>query len=186
MRKQEKQQLIEWVEDKDWVVRQQYEEDIEYLSCVSDILNHPIFQSMDQYIQHGDTTTKIHSIQVSYLSYKICRRLGWDAAVAARAGLLHDLFLYDWHTHAKETGNRFHGFTHPKTALLNADKYFTLGEIEKNIILRHMWPLTPIPPKYLEGMAVVYADKICGLVEVFGRLRSSVVRRVPWISGQSL
>lgn len=25
------------------------------------------------------------------------------------AGLLHDLFLYDWHFHAKETGNYFHG-----------------------------------------------------------------------------
>lgn len=186
MRKEEQQQLVDWVEDKDWVVKHQYEKDIDYLSCVSDILNHEIFQSLDQYIQHGATTTKVHSIQVSYLSFKLCTRLGWDAKAAARGGLLHDLFLYDWHTHARDTGQHFHGFTHPRTALSNAEKYFTLTEMEKNIILRHMWPLTPIPPKHLEGMAVVYADKICGLVEIFSRLRSSIVRRVPWISGQSL
>ena len=50
-------------------------EDQEYMECVKDILCHPVFQSMDQYIQHGTTTCKTHCIQVSYLGYKLCKQL---------------------------------------------------------------------------------------------------------------
>ncbi len=64
----------------------------EYMDCVRDILEHPVFQSMDQYIQHGTTTCKAHCIQVSYLGYKLCKRFGGNWRSAARAGLLHDLF----------------------------------------------------------------------------------------------
>ena len=119
-------------------------EDQEYMECVKDILCHPVFQSMDQYIQHGTTTCKTHCIQVSYLGYKLCKQLGGNWRSAARAGLLHDLFLYDWHTHAKETGQYFHGFTHPKAALENADRYFRLTGEERMIILRHMQLLVRI------------------------------------------
>lgn len=63
-----------------------------YMECVADILDHPVFQSMDQYIQHGTTTCKCHCIQVSYLAYKLCKRFGGNWRSAARAGLLHDLF----------------------------------------------------------------------------------------------
>lgn len=149
-----------------------YEDDQDYLECVSDILKHPVFLSMDQYIQHGHTTCLTHSIQVSYMSYCICKKRGWEYRQAARAGLLHDLFLYDWHTHARETGEYFHGFTHPKTAYQNARKYFDLTDIEKDLILRHMWPLTPIPPKYKEGLALIYADKICSLSETAARMKN--------------
>ena len=90
---------------------------------------------------------------------------------AARAGLLHDLFLYDWHTHAKETGNYFHGYTHPKVAMENAVRYFSIPEKEQKIILRHMWPLTLVPPTSMAGMAIVYADKFCSLAEVGGHVR---------------
>ena len=93
-----------------------------YMECVADILDHPVFQSMDQYIQHGTTTCKCHCIQVSYLAYKLCKRFGGNWRSAARAGLLHDLFLYDLHTHARETGDHFHGFTHPRTAIENAKR----------------------------------------------------------------
>ncbi|MGN0371743.1 MAG: HD domain-containing protein [Enterocloster sp.] len=143
----------------------------EYMDCVRDILEHPVFQSMDQYIQHGNTTCKAHCIQVSYLGYKFCKRFGGNWRSAARAGLLHDLFLYDWHTHARETGNYFHGFTHPRTALENARKYFELSQEEADIILRHMWPLTPVPPVSRAGYAITCADKACSTAETAARVR---------------
>ena len=90
-----------------------------------------------------------------------------EARAAARAGLLHDLFLYDWHFHAKETGNYFHGLTHPRRALENAQRLFSLTDREKNIILRHMWPLTVTPPKYREAYVIVMFDKYCSLMETF-------------------
>ena len=159
---EEKEAAREWVQDKDWIAREAYEQDRDYMECVRDIMEHPVFQSMDRFIQHGNTTTKAHCIQVSYMSYCICRKHGWNYVSAARAGLLHDLFLYDWHTEK----NHIHGFTHPRVAMNNAKKYFDLTPMELNIILRHMWPLTPIPPKSREGMVIVYADQFCGLGEV--------------------
>ncbi len=168
---EEEQEAIMWAEDSSWVEREDYNMDLEYLACVKDILDHKVFQSMDHYMQHGDTTCKAHCIKVSYLSYCICRKLGWEYKEAARAGLLHDFFLYDWHTHARETGERFHGFTHPRAALNNAVKHFDLTENEKDMILRHMWPLTPVPPKTKGGMVIIYADKLCGLVETTARIK---------------
>ncbi|MEF9938931.1 MAG: HD family phosphohydrolase [Clostridium sp.] len=143
----------------------------EYLTCVQDILDDPVFQQMDDYYQHGHTTCKEHCIRVSYMSYKLCKKFGWDYYEASRAALLHDLFLYDWHTHAKATGEHFHGFTHPRVAMNNAIRYFDVTAKERNMILRHMWPLTPVPPSSKEGFALVYADKLCGFLEVAVRMR---------------
>lgn len=172
-----KKQLREWVEDEAWLIQEEYIKDPLYYSCVKDIFENKAFQSMNRYIQHGSTTTRAHCIQVSYLAYRMALRFHLNFREAARGGLLHDLFLYDWHTHAKETGNRFHGFTHPRAALKNAEKEFQLTDREKNIILRHMWPLTPIPPKYAEGFLVVYADKYCGTAEVLLEWKKKLAMR---------
>lgn len=174
---EERRQVKLWMEDEGWASRQRYMQDSEYLCLVQDILEHPVFCSMERYYQHGTTTCMEHCIRVSYLSYRICRRLGWDCSAAARAALLHDLFLYDWHTHAELTGERFHGLTHPRTALDNAVRYFDLNRREQNTILRHMWPLTPIPPATLEGLAVCYADKVCSSAEVAGNIRDWILSK---------
>lgn len=168
---QERKAVEEWIEDDTWTAQEKYKSDKEYLTCVQDILSDPVFKRMDNYYQHGHTTCKEHCIRVSYMSYKICRKYGWDYFETARAALLHDLFLYDWHTHARDTGEHFHGFTHPRVAMNNADRYFKVTEKEKNMILCHMWPLTPIPPRYREGFAIIYADKFCGLSEVGLRMK---------------
>ena len=101
------------------------------------------------------------------MSYLYCKERGWNAREAARGGLLHDLFLYDWHEHAKQTGEYFHGYTHPRRALENADRLFRLTEREKEIILRHMWPLTVVPPRCREAYVIVMFDKYCTLMETF-------------------
>lgn len=141
--------------------------DKQYIACVEDILNSDTFWTMQDYTQHGNTSCLNHCVHVSYCSYLVARYLNLDYKSVARAGLLHDLFLYDWHTHARETNNHFHGLTHPRTALENAMKDFSLNVCEKDIILRHMWPLTLIPPKYKEGYIVMLLDKYCGTMEVF-------------------
>ena len=91
--------------------------DPEYLALVQDILEHPLVRSMEAYTQHGETSCLRHSINVSYLSYLFCKKHGLDARAAARGGLLHDLFLYDWHFYRRRKGERLHGFEHPKRRL---------------------------------------------------------------------
>lgn len=136
-----------------------------YLECVSDILEHPLFLSMHQYIQHGTTTCLTHCVNVSYASYKHCYKSGMDYRSAARAGLLHDFFLYDWHGYPHEGLKELHGFAHPRRALNNAMKAFELNEVEQDAILHHMFPLTLTPPKYAEGWIVNRSDKYAGFCE---------------------
>lgn len=121
---------------------------------------------MENFTQHRDVTCLAHSLFVSYTAYCVCKRLGLDSRSAARGGLLHDFFLYDWHD--KNAQRKFHGFTHPRTALINADKYFSLNNVEREIIRKHMWPLTIIPPIHAESYVVLLADKYCAFMETLG------------------
>lgn len=136
----------------------------EYLKIISDLVNTPVVRSMEQFMHHSDLSCFFHSINVSYHSYIVCRFLGLDYIGAARGGLLHDLFLYDWHITKVEEG--MHGFTHPHTALKNANAHFLLNDLEKDIIKKHMWPLTVKLPKYKESFIVCMVDKYCAVMEV--------------------
>ena len=60
-----------------------------------------------------------------------------------------------------------HAFFHPSAALENARRVFELSEVECDIIRKHMFPLTPVPPRYREGWLVVLADKVCSVYEFF-------------------
>ncbi len=105
---------------------------------------------MKNYMQHGNVDCLEHSLYVSLTSYLVCRRMGLDCRSAARGGLLHDFFLYDWHVEKPRAG--LHGLVHPGTALRNANSYFSLNAREHDVIGKHMWPLTITPPKYKETL----------------------------------
>lgn len=144
----------------------------EFYECVKDLAEHPVVQRMKKYPHHGNSTCYQHCMNVAYYNYRICRFFGWDAKSAARAGMLHDLFLYDWHTHAKRTGDHFHGMTHPKAALKNAERHFLLNRRERDVILNHMWPVTlRSVPRTREGWIIIFTDKFCGLCETGRRKR---------------
>lgn len=147
----------------------------DYYNAISDLIESSVVLSMDNYIQHGSTSTLDHCIRVSYRSYKIAKLFKMDYKSAARAGLLHDLFLYDWHNQPRKKLFEKHGYTHPKTALNNASNNFDLNYKEKDIILKHMWPLTlKSVPRYKESFLVSIVDKYssCGetLVPLANRL----------------
>lgn len=152
-----------------------------YQECVADLLNDPVVLQMDQYIQHSEVSCLEHSLFVSYLSFAACRLLNLNYYAAARGALLHDLFLYDWHT--PERRGKLHGFTHPTTALNNAKKYFNVSPIEQDIIKKHMWPLTFFFPSFAESLIVSCADKVSAIVEVFGLYKMMIIRRIMKLSG---
>ena len=82
--------------------------------------------------------------------------------------MLHDFFLYDWHEPRKVNSfKELHAFAHPKIALQNSLKNFELNDLEKDIIVKHMWPLTIKFPKYIESYIVTFVDKYCATVEFF-------------------
>jgi len=135
------------------------------------IILSPEAQVMKRFTQHGETTVFEHCVAVAKYSLLIAYsleklfRIEIDKDSLVRGALLHDYFLYDWHE--KGQGRRFHGFTHPGVALKNADRDFDLNEIEKDIIVKHMFPLTPFLPSHRESFIVSLADKWCALAETF-------------------
>ena len=66
-----------------------------FLDCVAPLLESPQVQSMKQWRHHFSITCYDDSLFVSYTAFRLARRFGWDERAAARAGLLHDLYLYD-------------------------------------------------------------------------------------------
>lgn len=136
---------------------------LEFEECIADLLKSSVVRSMEGFIQHSDVTCLNHCINVSYGSFLLCRLLGMDYRSAARGALLHDFFLYDWHVTRPMNGP--HAFSHPHTALKNACDIFELNRKEKDIIVKHMWPVTMIPPRCAEALVVSLIDKCCALME---------------------
>ena len=130
-------------------------------------------------IQHGNMSVRQHTINVAICSMLISEKLGisCDKKALVRGALLHDYFLYDWHDKDHANIFRLHGIHHPGIALKNAEDEFSLSEIEKDIIKKHMWPLTVVPPVYREAWIVSIADKYCSFMETVRLHRKQYRRR---------
>lgn len=137
----------------------------EYLNCVSDLLEIDTVQQLKNCYQHFNTTRFQHSINVSYYSFLLCRKFKLDYVSAARAGLLHDLYLYDWKKKEQPYEGR-HSCVHPMVALETAKELCEVNGIMEDAILHHMWPMSIHMPKHREGWALQFVDKYCALTEM--------------------
>lgn len=143
-------------------------EDLIFKSYLDEIMQKKKFWKMNRFLQHGNTSCLLHSIAVSYYSYRLCKflKIRVHEKELIRGALLHDYFLYDWHDKGYvPERKRLHGFWHPGIALRNADKEYQLTDIQRDIIKKHMWPLTIVPPVCRESWVVTSADKYCSLME---------------------
>ena len=141
----------------------------EVIGCMREMMKDSRLSGMIEHMQHGDTPCLAHTVAVVYCALDIAKRLGIqiNKRELIRGGILHDYFLYDWHDGRPE--RRIHGFTHPGKALKNAETDFDLTDRERDIIKKHMFPLTAVPPKYREAWLICIADKICAIKETTGR-----------------
>ena len=110
------------------------EDDKEFMEVVGHLISHPRFQKLDGIVQHHHSTRLEHSVNVSYTSYKIAKKFGWDAKSTARGGLLHDFFYYDWRV---TKFNKSHAWVHPRIAVRNARKLVNLNKKEELKKQRH-------------------------------------------------
>ena len=140
-----------------------------FIKILNEVRKDSRFDESRNFIQHGKTTVRSHCINVAHTAYYMCYRLNINVREEEliRGALLHDYFLYDWHEH--NLVNSIHGFTHPGKALKNAREDFELSATERDMIKHHMFPLTPKPPKSLEGKILCIADKLCALKETVER-----------------
>lgn len=129
---------------------------------IYELLVMPEIQELEKIPHHIMTSRLQHCINVSYFSYTIAKKMGWNYQSAARGGLLHDLFYYDY----SGMGPFAHSAHHPKVALENAKKITTVNALEEDIILKHMWLMTWDPPRYRESFLVTFVDKFSAAYEV--------------------
>ena len=114
---------------------------------------------------------------VSFKSFLVAKFYNLNVYDATIAGLLHDFYPQAWQyskelyeldptyltryfkKHKKIT--ELHGFVHGKEAAINAKKFFPelVNERILDSIKYHMFPLTIIPPHYIEGWIVTSMDK---------------------------
>lgn len=159
-----------------------WQKDTEYLSYVEDLLETEEVQKLSEFVQHMHSTRLEHSVSVSYYSYKLAKRWHGDARATARAGLLHDLFYYDWRTTKFDEGS--HAYMHPRIAVKNAEKITELSDLERDIIIKHMWGATIAPPRYKESYIVTMVDKYCAVKEaatpMMEQVRTKWYRAMHW------
>ena len=136
----------------------------EFSACIKDLIGDEAVQSMDNIKHHVYSVSCLdHCVFVAYISFVLCKKFKLNYVSAARAGLLHDLYLCDWSE--TDIGRFRRLLIHPAIALKNAEK-FALSDLERDIILKHMWPITLRQlPGYRESAVVNLADKFCACVE---------------------
>ena len=141
----------------------------EFDEIIKPIVNNEEVQKMKHFRQHGSVSCFDHCLDVAIDCYKIAKRFNLDYESITRAAMLHDFFLYDWRNTKDILPKGFfnmHAFTHGKRAYNNASKYFKLNDIEKDVIIKHMWPVTFSLPKYKETFIITLVDKYCTVKEM--------------------
>lgn len=138
----------------------------DYINCIDDLLSIQHVKDLSAYSQHLNTDRLQHSLNVSYYSYLIAKKLGLDERSIARAGILHDLYFYDWRTKDNRPIDGRHCAVHPQVALENARNVCDVNYIIEDAIVHHMWPMTIHMPKTKEGWILQAVDKYCALSEI--------------------
>lgn len=143
------------------------EEKTEFQEYANEILEQKAVWQLDEFHQHGCTTRLEHCMAVAYYSFWLYKRLGLAGQERSlvHGALLHDFFLYDWRRKAERP--YLHSMTHPSVAYQNALRYFELNELEQDIIQKHMWPMTLVPPRHRSSAIVSLMDKLCAGAETF-------------------
>lgn len=138
----------------------------EFKNICKNVIDNPEYQKLKE-IKHHDKDIYTHNLKVAWISYLTAKKLKLHVQEMVRGALLHDFFFYDWRVKGAKDEFLPHGFTHPFVSRRNAEKVFGhLTPIERDIIMKHMWPLTVIPPRYPESFLVSLIDKLIASKEV--------------------
>lgn len=132
----------------------------EFNNIIKDIVTNEEFMKLQNEVHHS-TTRFNHSLRVAYEVYNKLKDNNQNYVDATRAALLHDFFFdVDLSSSQNDRLNN-----HPLVALENAKKYFDINELQENIILSHMYPLSYCLPRFKESWIVSLMDKKVTILE---------------------
>lgn len=142
----------------------------EWYSIVEPIITSDEYLKRKAFRHHGNKSVYDHSIKVSQSAYRLAKTLRCDYRSAAIAGVLHDFYTTPWQEDTeKRPLFKKHGFIHARIALENSRKYYPeyLNKKIENAIVRHMFPLNIVPPRYGTGYFITLVDKCCSMDFIF-------------------
>lgn len=135
----------------------------EFELIINDINKNKKFLELKSELHHGINRYE-HSMRVAKVTYIIADFFKMkNIKETTRAALLHD-FYTDLDLSGDSSIKRLK--THPSMALVNSLKYFKLSELQKDIIVTHMFPTTINIPHYKESWLVSLIDKIVSTYEM--------------------
>lgn len=136
----------------------------EFRTTIEDLTSNPYLRNLKDYPNHklfnNNGGRLKHSYSVAWLAYRFAKRLNLDPALAARAGLLHDI------GYVREEAPFPNIIRHANRGARRARELGENGDVSA-IIERHMFPLT-MPPISKHGWLVWFADKTAAVLEFFG------------------
>jgi uncharacterized protein len=132
----------------------------QFEKLVEEYTKHPKVLEMKKYKHHGIERFD-HCKRVAYFTYHVTKLLHLNVESTTKAAMLHDFFTDE----VMEEGAISKLRWHPEIAAENAREYFGLNDMEEDIIMRHMFPITFIPPRYLEGWIVDIIDDLTSIYE---------------------
>ena len=134
------------------------EEQSRFDALLEPIVENDAVQSMKTFVQHGTVSTFDHCLTVAQTAFALNSRmhLGGDECIVVHGGMLHDLFLYDWHD-----SHWTHSYKHAEYARRNAVTHLNADVRVQAVIRTHMWPIgiTHVPASR-EAWIVCMADKM--------------------------
>lgn len=159
----------------------------EFYMIAEPILRNKEFQRRKKFLHHYDSVYN-HSLKVAYTAYRIAKvverykKININNVVIS--ALLHDFYTTPWREYKTNSLLKKHGFVHGKIAASNSYMFFPslMNKRIENAIKRHMFPLTIMPPKYIEGWIITLADKYVSL-DVF-KLNQSTIFTKDYLFGK--
>ncbi len=136
-----------------------------YYDIYGEFYNVNKYRELKSIVHHGNNRLD-HINRVAKLSFFVSKKLGLDYISCTRGAMMHDFFTVD---DISKKDKKYNDFLkeHPKMALDNSREYFDVNDVEKNIILSHMYPITKEKPAYKESKVVCLCDKIISVYEFF-------------------
>ena len=139
----------------------------EVMNRGKNIIDSDLFRRCNNVVHHENTTAAMHMLHVACMSLLICNFLEHfnihiDRTMMVTVSLLHDIGMVNRHRMSHPVTSHYH------ESVRISNKMFHVSKREEIAIARHMFPVSPIPPTFREGIVLTISDKICSIKEATG------------------
>jgi len=135
----------------------------EFYDIYNEFYQNDKYKKLRNDIHHGLSKMK-HIERVAKYSFYVAKVCKMDYVSATRGAFLHDFFLNE---EVDKSNFKKYLEIHPSIALKNAKENFNINNIEKDIIFKHMYPISKNVPTYRETLVVSICDKLASVYEFF-------------------